>query len=262
MKIVAGILMFVLLGVVSYAQDQKAPTIATTGKVIAEIGPNSEKAVKNSPFSADAVSESVQTLADGNRIVRNSTSKLYRNTEGRFRREFTGGTGGMFGSLYTYGQGITLFDPVRGFRYSIDPNLQTTRQFIYRPHNDIRIVTPPPGGKSLQTIIDDGKLNGEIKVASGQTTVVMSDQSSRCTSSGSGSSCGDRWTGHGDRSGGFCRRRRRYRNVCWRAELKMGNANRGTWYAEHRGYRYRRHADNYYDPGRRDRQRTSDRDHV
>ena len=128
MKIVAGILMFVLLGVASYAQDQKAPTIATTGKVIAEIGAHSEKAVKNSPFSADAISESVQTLADGNRIVRSSTSKLYRNTEGRFRREFTGGTGGMFGSLYTYGQGITLLDPVAGFRYMIDPAVRSHGQ--------------------------------------------------------------------------------------------------------------------------------------
>src|SRR5262245_33095332 len=122
MKIVAGILMFVLVGVVAYGQDPKAETKVYTvtgqnAKVIAEVAAsNSDRVVKNAPFSAEAISESVQTLVDGNRIVRNSTSKLYRNSEGRFRREFTGGTGGMLGSLYTYGPGITLLDPAGGIR--------------------------------------------------------------------------------------------------------------------------------------------------
>ena len=178
MKIVAGILMFVLLGAVAYAQDQKTETkvytdLVKTGKVIAEIGANSDKAVKGAPFSAEAISESVQTLADGNRIVRSSTSKLYRNSEGRFRREFNGGTGGMFGSDFAYGPGVTLLDPVGGFRYMIDPNLRTTRQVVINPTNNIRIVTAP-NGRSLQQVIEAGKVNGEIKVVEGQS--VMSDK--------------------------------------------------------------------------------------
>src|SRR5688572_2313872 len=123
MKIVSILMMFVTLGVVANAQN---------AKVITELTASSERLVKNSPFSADAVSESVQTLADGNRIVRSSTSKLYRNGEGRFRRETTGGSGGVLGSLYTYGQGVTLLDPAGGFRYMIDPDLKTTRQVMIR----------------------------------------------------------------------------------------------------------------------------------
>src|SRR5215469_18979806 len=43
--------------------------------------------VKNAPFSADIVTESTQTLSDGNHIKRSNTVKLYRDSEGRTRRE-------------------------------------------------------------------------------------------------------------------------------------------------------------------------------
>src|SRR5436190_9199588 len=43
--------------------------------------------VKNAPYSAEAVTESTQALADGNRIKQTTTSRFYRDTEGRTRRE-------------------------------------------------------------------------------------------------------------------------------------------------------------------------------
>jgi hypothetical protein len=43
--------------------------------------------VKGAPYSADVISESVQTLTDGNRIVHRTTSRIYRDSEGRTRRE-------------------------------------------------------------------------------------------------------------------------------------------------------------------------------
>jgi len=180
MKILTGIVMFVMMGVFGKAQELKPtvdvkPTVevrpAVEAKIVSEIAASST--IKNSPFSADAISESVQTLSDGNRIVRSSTSKLYRNSEGRFRREMTSGSGGMLGSLYTYGQGVTLLDPVGGFRYMIDPNLKTTRQMIYKPHNEVRIVTTP-SGKSVESVIVEGKLREEIKA--GQGTAAMTDK--------------------------------------------------------------------------------------
>lgn len=165
MKILSGIVMFVLLGVVGNAQD---------AKVIAEIAASSERAVKNSPFSADAVSESVQTLADGNRIVRSSTSKLYRNSEGSFRREMTGGSGGVLGSLFTVGQGVTIMDRAGGYRYMIDPNLKTTRQVMLTPRADVKVISGL-----------DEKIKSELKAAgiatagTGTTTIegsVLSDK--------------------------------------------------------------------------------------
>lgn len=171
MKILSAFVMFVLLGVCADAQN---------AKVLAEIAASSEGTVKNAPFSADAVSESVQTLADGNRIVRNSTSKLYRNSEGRFRREMTSGSGGMLGSLYTYGQGVTLLDPVAGFRYMIDPNLKTTRQMVFRPRNEIKVISGV-GTTTVDGVVLSDKAKAEIKAAvearaSGSNAVVLSDK--------------------------------------------------------------------------------------
>src|ERR1044072_3017465 len=45
------------------------------------------KLVKGAPYSAQAVTESVQTLADGNRIVRKTTASVYRDSEGRTRQD-------------------------------------------------------------------------------------------------------------------------------------------------------------------------------
>src|SRR2546423_9278274 len=46
-----------------------------------------EKTVKGAPYSAEIVIETNQTLADGNRIARRTTGRVYRDSEGRIRRE-------------------------------------------------------------------------------------------------------------------------------------------------------------------------------
>src|SRR3954466_16303241 len=43
--------------------------------------------VKSAAFSAEIVTESTQTLPDGNHIRQTSTVKVYRDSEGRTRRE-------------------------------------------------------------------------------------------------------------------------------------------------------------------------------
>src|SRR5438445_678787 len=113
MKVFVGSLILAAAGISAQAQE---PRIVTTPqpavKVFSEMSFGSERAVKNSPFSAEAVSESVQTLADGNRIVHSSTTKLYRNSEGRLRREMLNGSGGILGTSFSYGTGVTITDPV------------------------------------------------------------------------------------------------------------------------------------------------------
>ncbi|MEW6209726.1 MAG: hypothetical protein AB1631_15260 [Acidobacteriota bacterium] len=47
------------------------------------------KPVKGAPYSADAVTESIQMLADGNRIVQRNVATVYRDSEGRTRRDQT-----------------------------------------------------------------------------------------------------------------------------------------------------------------------------
>ena len=50
------------------------------------------KVVKGAPYSAEIETESVQTLGDGNRIVHRSTGRVYRDAEGRVRREDKSGS--------------------------------------------------------------------------------------------------------------------------------------------------------------------------
>ena len=49
------------------------------------------KPVKGAPYSAEATTETVQTLSDGNRIQQKNSSMVYRDSEGRTRREHTVG---------------------------------------------------------------------------------------------------------------------------------------------------------------------------
>ena len=49
--------------------------------------PFGEKTVKGAPFSAQAVFENTQTLANGVHVARKMTGALYRDTEGRTRQE-------------------------------------------------------------------------------------------------------------------------------------------------------------------------------
>ena len=67
--------------------------------------------VKGAPYSAQAVAEITQTLADGTRVTHTTYSRLYRDSEGRERCEET--SGDSF-------KGIFISDPVEHAGYSLD----------------------------------------------------------------------------------------------------------------------------------------------
>src|SRR6185503_9538210 len=73
--------------------------------------------VKGAPYSAEAVNETIQTLADGNRIVQRSSAMQYRDAEGRERREETSAMGAIF-----------ITDPVAGARYTLHPDSRTAEK--------------------------------------------------------------------------------------------------------------------------------------
>ena len=49
--------------------------------------PLETRTVKNAPYSAEVITDHMQQLADGNRIVEHSSGRVYRDKEGRVRRE-------------------------------------------------------------------------------------------------------------------------------------------------------------------------------
>jgi hypothetical protein len=96
--------------------------------------------VENKPYSASSITESVQILADGNRISQRNEAKVFRDSAGRTRREQT--LGG-FGSWPVAGEPVTLInihDPVTDKSYSLDPAARTAREF-----RSLRLALPSSG---------------------------------------------------------------------------------------------------------------------
>ena len=89
--------------------------------VASEVG-TSGKVVKGMPYSAEVVNEFVQTLANGNRIVRRNTSNVYRDTQGRTRREQSLPTlpGSPVPAELANAKIVILTDPVEGVTYLLD----------------------------------------------------------------------------------------------------------------------------------------------
>ena len=96
-----------LIAASGYAQDEPARRAAT--EVAARVP--LEQAAKGVPYAAETLVEGTQQLADGNRIVRKTTGRVYRDGEGRTRREEDRPTGAVT---------ISITDPVAGFSYSLD----------------------------------------------------------------------------------------------------------------------------------------------
>lgn len=86
------------------------------------------KLVKGAPYSAQAVNESVQTLAGGNRIVRQNTSTIYRDSEGRTRRDQTINVVGGYSAAGAPAQTTFINDPVAGVNYILDSKNRTARK--------------------------------------------------------------------------------------------------------------------------------------
>jgi hypothetical protein len=83
------------------------------------------RVVKSAPYSADVVTETTQTLADGNHIRQSSTAKVYRDTEGRTRREQSLNTLGGLAPSSNLPQVVFINDPVAGFNYALNPQNRT-----------------------------------------------------------------------------------------------------------------------------------------
>lgn len=81
--------------------------------------------MKDAPYSAEVVTDSVQMLADGNRIVRHTTARVYRDREGRTRRDADRPNGTAE---------ITISDPVAQTSWVLDTDRRTARQL---PNADV-----------------------------------------------------------------------------------------------------------------------------
>ncbi len=144
------------------------------------------KLVKGKPYSASSTTDTVQTLADGNRIVHHTISKFYRDSLGRTRREQT------FGNIDPSNPGphevkVFIDDPTSNAAYVLDPGSETTlklprsRKFLDEreaqsiPH--VRTLPPLDESRSITTKqLGDKTIDGVSCKGTQQTITIPAGQ--------------------------------------------------------------------------------------
>jgi hypothetical protein len=120
------------------------------------------KVVKGAPYSAEAITETIQTLGDGNRIINKSTSSQYRDSEGRTRREQTIT---MHGPLAGGGEPLqTIFinDPVAGVTYSLDTRTHIARKSVPMKGTWVGHDGPGTAGQRFEFKIENAPSGGTM----------------------------------------------------------------------------------------------------
>jgi hypothetical protein len=131
-------------------REKKVLLSTLVGSGIGPVGGPGVGAVKNAPFSGEMVCEYVQTLADGNRIVRRTNTIIYRDGEGRIRRETSLEIRDANSGAYREYKTIQVSDPFGGQNFTLDPQNRTAHKFPVRPIREIAGVT------TLQTVTVGG----------------------------------------------------------------------------------------------------------
>jgi hypothetical protein len=138
-----GALFFV--GVSLQAQEPAPPPPHVEFMHDGPIGPRMEilgigemhpgKVVTGAPYSAVAVTETKQTLADGNVINRQVQANVYRDSQGRTRREETllAGVGPLAGSGSARSM-VMIHDPVASTAYVLHTDTKIAEQLPGPPH--------------------------------------------------------------------------------------------------------------------------------
>ena len=140
----------------------------------------SGQVVKGAPYALEATVETEQTLADGNRIGHHQVVRVYRDSEGRTRREETLAALGPWAASGTPPTVVTIQDPISGVTYSLDPQNKiaiklptgsadkiTTSRGIHTNETGIAISGSPDGP---QTIMGVG---GMVMVQEGMASAVV-----------------------------------------------------------------------------------------
>ncbi len=115
------------------------------------------KPVVGAPYSGEAVTEYVQVLADGNRIVRRTTARIYRDGKGRTRRETIGSDGQV--------ADVILTDPTGRKSYVVDPDTNTAYlNSVFTLVTDKSAAAGAGGGGTVSVFSRSGELTEADKV--------------------------------------------------------------------------------------------------
>jgi hypothetical protein len=137
-------------------------------KFFAEDLASDHRVVTGAPYSASAVTETVQTLADGNHIRHTTNSSVARDSQGRTRREQS-----MVGLASLAGSAplpavVFILDPVAKTHYVLEPDTKIARTGPAGP----AMSAPPAGSYQMKVITGNAVKAPDIKKESLGSQVV------------------------------------------------------------------------------------------
>jgi len=100
-------------------------------------GMHGGKVVTGTPFSAVVVSQTTQTLADGNHITRKTQTNIFRDSQGRIRKEITLSGFGPIATSEQPKSFVVINDPVAGTTLVLHPDLKTAEK-VGKPFADMK----------------------------------------------------------------------------------------------------------------------------
>ncbi len=140
-------LVSVILFTVCLAAQRSGPEHRGFGGFgIMSAGPGARTPVTGAPYSALETTQTQQTLSDGNQVTREEQSKVYRDGLGRVRIEHTMSRPWAGGAPQTV---VTIFDPVGGFSYMLNPAKMTATKMALPPARTSQ--SSPPREHSAKT---------------------------------------------------------------------------------------------------------------
>lgn len=135
------------------------------------------KTVTGAPFSAQAVTETKQTLSNGNVIDRQETSTIYRDSAGRTRIDRSLKMIGPWTSSGAPPEITTIRDPIAGFSYILNQAKKTAIQMPIPPARTGPMRKPVNGQRQTawqRTTQSLGtKMVNGVEAEGTQTTVVI-----------------------------------------------------------------------------------------
>jgi len=118
------------------------------------------KVVTGAPYSATTMIETTQTLSDGTNITRKIQANVYRDTQGRVRRETTLPAIGPLAAGGTSKSFVLIHDPVAGTAYELRPDAKTAVQLPARPGGN---KNPDALQNKFEARIQEEIANGTLK---------------------------------------------------------------------------------------------------
>ena len=132
--------------------------------------PNNVRVVTGAPYSALGTSQTITTLPDGNRIVRQNTIRQWRDSDGRTRAEYSLSSIGGPTPLELHAKFTVIDDPAARERYMLQPGARVAMTMPIvpcrtgTPSLDPDVTVGPPRPAHLPMKVSPRVKLGERKV--------------------------------------------------------------------------------------------------